>query len=98
MREIRSVDEFNQILSTATSEGKVVVIDFFAIWCGPCVRVAPLFEELSFKYSPDDIVFAKVNVDENPDIQLRERVTALPTFKIFKSGICVSSMSGTLII
>ncbi len=94
MREIQLLDEFDQLLSSAAAQDKLVVVDFYATWCGPCVRLAPLYEELSKRYSSDDIIFVKVNADENRELCTREQIRALPTFKIFRSRKCIAATSG----
>ena len=65
MAEPETLDEVESLLLKAGSEGKLVVIDFSASWCGPCQAIAPLYKELSEQLT--DVVFLKVDVDENPD-------------------------------
>jgi thioredoxin 1 len=69
---------------TEIPQDKKVVIDFFADWCGPCKRVAPVFVELSEKFP--EIVFLKVNVDDSEDIATAFEITALPTFLFLNKG------------
>lgn len=78
-----------QELSTATFDKgintkPVVIIDFWASWCGPCRAMAPTFEELS-KEMPE-ILFAKVNVDDNQEIAVKYGIMGIPCFLIFKNG------------
>jgi thioredoxin 1 len=87
---------------TEIPQDKNVVIDFYADWCGPCKRVAPVFVELSEKFP--EIVFLKVDVDESEDIASAFEITSLPTFlflnkgNIYKKieGADLSSVIGTL--
>ncbi|KAK0098047.1 hypothetical protein PV326_011582 [Microctonus aethiopoides] len=66
----------------------LVVIDFFATWCGPCKIIAPQFEELSKKHS--SVIFLKVDVDENDEISATYEVSSMPTFVFIKKGEVVS--------
>lgn len=62
-----------------------VLVDFWAPWCGPCVRVSPLVERLSHCYG-DKFDFCKVNVDESPKTAFNYRIMGIPTLIIFKGG------------
>jgi len=64
---------------------KPVLVDFWAEWCGPCLRLAPTFERLAEKYG-NDIQFAKVNVDELPDLANQWGVRSIPTLVLLKNG------------
>jgi thioredoxin 1 len=70
----------------------VVLVDFYADWCGPCVMMAPIVEELSEEMK--DVKFVKVNVDENPDLAQKYGVFSIPTFVIFKDGQKVGEFVG----
>jgi len=60
---------------------KIVVVDFFATWCGPCQMYGPIFEQVSNELS--NVVFLKVNVDENNELATKEKANTIPTTKIF---------------
>lgn len=69
---------------SAVSTNKVVVVDFYATWCGPCKMISPKLEELSKTYT--NVTFIKVDVDELPDVAQIAEVKAMPTFHIFVGG------------
>ncbi len=81
---IKDVGEKNFKASVLDSQ-KPVLVDFWAVWCGPCRMVAPIIDELSIEYT-DRIQFAKVNVDESPRIASSYSVMSIPTLIIFKEG------------
>ncbi|KAJ1217969.1 hypothetical protein NDU88_005556 [Pleurodeles waltl] len=87
---ISSEKEFDEELKNAGS--KLVIVDFTASWCGPCRRIAPLFEELSTKYS--EVIFLKVDVDDNEAITQRYGVTSMPTFLFIKNCEKVNVCTG----
>ncbi|MHA1332764.1 MAG: thioredoxin [Candidatus Odinarchaeia archaeon] len=72
-----------------------VIVDFWAPWCMPCLAMAPIFEELARRYK-GKMIFAKVNVDENPDIANRQGIRGIPTFIIFKNGEVVDRIIGAI--
>lgn len=69
-----------------------VIVDFWAPWCGPCRMVAPILEELAGEH--DEIVVAKVNVDENPQIAAQYGITSIPTLNVFSGGQVVKQIIG----
>jgi len=72
-----------------------VVVDFWASWCMPCKMVAPIFEKIAEKYK-NEIIFAKLNVDENPDIASEFGIMSIPTFLVFKNGKVVGKIVGAM--
>lgn len=73
---------------------KPVIVDFWAVWCGPCKMVAPTFEALSAELP--EVKFGKVNVDEQPDLAQQFKVMTIPTFILFKDGKAVDQVVGAL--
>lgn len=64
---------------------KLVMVDFWAVWCGPCRMIAPTVEQLAQEYA-GRIVVAKLNTDENPDIASKYKIMGIPTVMFFKNG------------
>ncbi len=78
--------EFNdQTAREAIESGKPVVIDFWATWCGPCIKLGPIVEELAEKYG-DKATFGKLNIDDNDEVASENRVRNIPTVLFFKDG------------
>lgn len=73
-------------------EGKTVIVDFWAGWCGPCRMLAPVIEELEKEMT--DLVFAKVDTDSYPDLAAGHGVRSLPTMIVFKDGKEVDRIIG----
>ena len=74
---------------------KPVVVDFWAAWCGPCVRLAPIYEELAKEYE-GKLKLVKLNVDENNDTAAQHAVMSIPTMIFFSKGSEVERLVGAL--
>ncbi|KAF8604423.1 thioredoxin [Ceratobasidium sp. AG-I] len=85
---ITSLAQFKEIISS----GKIVAVDFWATWCGPCRVISPIFEKFSAEVTGVD--FYKVDVDEQPDISQEVGIRAMPTFIVFKDGNKVKDLVG----
>jgi thioredoxin 1 len=75
------------------SSEKPVLVDFWAEWCAPCLILAPVFEKLAEEYG-DQIEFAKVNVDEVPELANRFAVRSIPTLALLRDGAVVERLVG----
>ena len=75
-------DTFDDVV--IKSQG-LVMVDFWATWCGPCKIVAPVVEELAQEYE-GKVTFVKVNTDENADLASRYNIRGIPTLMFFKEG------------
>ncbi|PIF03328.1 MAG: thioredoxin [Draconibacterium sp.] len=72
---------------------KLVVLDFWATWCGPCRMIAPIIEELSTEYQ-DKVVIGKLDVDNNPNVAAKFGIRNIPTILFVKNGEVVDKNVG----
>lgn len=75
--------------------GGLVMVDFWAVWCGPCRMVAPTVEELAKEYS-GKVKVGKLNTDENPDVASKYKIMGIPTLMFFKDGQKVDQIVGAV--
>lgn len=87
-----TADSFEQVV--IQSQG-LVMVDFWATWCGPCKIVGPVVDELAKEYE-GKMTFAKVNTDENPDLASRYNIRGIPTLMFFKGGKVLDQVVGAL--
>jgi thioredoxin 1 len=79
--------------SDVTGEG-IVLVDFWASWCGPCMRFAPIYERVSERHP--DIVFAKVDTEAEPMLAMEFDIRSIPTIMAIRDGVLVFRKSGML--
>lgn len=85
--------EFTDLtVEEAVTSGKIVVVDFFASWCGPCIVLAPIIESLAAEYP--DIKIGKLNVDEHTKFPAKHSIRSIPTVLFFKDGKLVDKQIG----
>ena len=89
--ELHTLGSFLEL--TRTCAPRLLVVDFFAHWCGPCKLIAPQFAALARKHK-EIAQFVKVDVDAAPDVQAHARIRAMPTFHIYHRGERVHEMVG----
>ncbi|GAA3304026.1 thioredoxin family protein [Glutamicibacter nicotianae] len=85
-----SEDEFAQLID----ENDIVLVDFWAAWCGPCRNFAPVYEQTSEKFP--DVVFAKVDTEAEQGLARAANVTSIPTIMAFRENVLVFSQAGAL--
>lgn len=85
-----SKENFEQ---TVSGEG-IVLVDWWAAWCGPCRAFAPVFEKASQEHL--DITFAKIDTEAQPELSAAASITSIPTLMAFRDGILVYSQPGAL--
>lgn len=89
-----TVDLTRENFESVVTDNPIVVIDFWAPWCGPCRQFAPVFEKTS--ESHPDVVFAKVNTEEQREIAQEFGIRAIPTLMVFREKVILFSNPGAL--
>ncbi len=91
----RPVEANDRSFRDIISSSDLVIVDMWAPWCGPCKMIGPIIDKLAVKYA-GTALFAKVNVDQNPQITGQFGVQSIPTLLIFKSGSLIDRKVGAL--
>jgi len=84
----------NDFEKEVLNSSKVVLVDFYATWCGPCSILAPILEKVAEKRDEFDIV--KIDIDENKELAYQYEIMVVPTMVIFKDGQVVNEIEGVL--
>ena len=95
---VTSYDQWKELLNeTKSSKGdKYLLVKFSAVWCGPCKKIAPFFNDLCIEYNKlkKHVCFARIDVDDHEGIMEECEIGILPTFQLYKDGIKVDSSFG----
>lgn len=90
-----SIVELNEeTFQAAVEDGKPLIIDFWAPWCGPCRQFAPVFDAAAAKHA--DVTFAKVNTEEEQELAAGLRIRSIPTLMVFRERVLLFSQAGAL--
>ena len=81
----------NKTFSKALEDNSVLIVDFWADWCGPCKKIAPILDEIASEYN---ITIAKVHVDEQPALANKYDISSIPTVVVFENGLPVKKVLG----
>ena len=77
-----------------SSQSNLVLVDFWAEWCGPCKQISPILEEIA--NAKDNLNILKLNIDENPATPQKYNVRGIPTLMLFKDGKLIDTKIGSL--
>ncbi|MBO9667681.1 MAG: thioredoxin [Bdellovibrio sp.] len=83
-------DNFKEIVE----QNQIVIVDFWAVWCGPCKRFAPIYDAVAAKHP--DIKFIKINTDEQPEIAASFEVKSIPTLAVIKEQAIIFVQPGAV--
>ncbi len=85
--------EFSDLMKNNNNEN-LLVVDFFATWCGPCKMFLPVFEKVASELKDENVKMVTVDIDQSSDLALKSKITGVPTVLFFKNGEEVNRFSG----
>ncbi|WP_414673638.1 thioredoxin [Magnetofaba australis] len=91
---VATVELTKENFAETINNNDMVIVDFWATWCGPCKAFAPIYEKVSEQHP--DVVFAKVNTDEERELAMEFQIRSIPTLMIFRENIIIFSQPGML--
>ena len=94
VNEIPVIELTSQNFDQEKAKNELLLVDFWAEWCGPCKSMHPIFSRMAKKYK--SVRFARVNIDNAQDIAMRYGVQSIPTFIMFKNGEVANTMVGAV--
>jgi len=91
---VATIDLTSQTFEETIEKNDIVIVDFWAEWCGPCKSFSPIYEEVSGKY--DDIVFGKIDTETEQELAAHFQIRSIPTLMIFREQVVLFSQPGML--
>jgi thioredoxin 1 len=89
-----TIDISGQNFEETITDNDIVLVDFWAEWCGPCKRFGPIYDKTSEQY--EGVVFAKLDTDANPELTNQLGIEGIPTLMAFREGVMVFNQAGAL--